>query len=96
MMSGAYKSYLEELVNEGKIDVDLINDACRRILTAKYKLGLFENPYRYSDEEENKTIYKPEYLKAARESAAMSSVLLKNDDDALPFQKRNNCADWTP
>lgn len=88
MMSGAYKSYLEELVNEGKIDVDLINDACRRILTVKYKLGLFEDPYRYSDEErENKTIYKPEYLKAARESAAMSSVLLKNDNNALPLLK---------
>ena len=93
MMSGAYKSYLEELVNEGKIDVDLINDACRRILTVKYKLGLFEDPYRYSDEErENKTIYKPEYLKAARESAAMSSVLLKNDNNALPLLKSETIA----
>ena len=93
MMSGAYKSYLEELVNEGKIDVDLINDACRRILTAKYKLGLFEDPYKYSDEDrENKTIYKAEYLEAARESAAMSSVLLKNDDDALPLSKKETIA----
>jgi beta-glucosidase len=93
MMSGAYKSYLEELVNEGKIDVDLINDACRRILTAKYKLGLFEDPYRYSDEDrENKTIYKAEYLEAARESAAMSSVLLKNDDNALPLLKSETIA----
>ena len=93
MMSGAYKSYLEELVNEGKIDVDLINDACRRILTAKYKLGLFEDPYRYSDEDrENKTIYKGEYLEAARESAAMSSVLLKNDDNALPLLKSETIA----
>ena len=93
MMSGAYKSYLEELVNEGKIDVDLINDACRRILTVKYKLGLFEDPYRYSDEErENKIIYKPKYLEAARESAAMSSVLLKNDDNALPLSKTETIA----
>ena len=93
MMSGAYKSYLEELVNDGKIDIDLINDACRRILTAKYKLGLFDDPYRYSDEErENKTIYKPEYLEAARESAAMSSVLLKNDNNALPLSKKETIA----
>ena len=93
MMSGAYKSYLEELVNEGRIDINLINEACRRILIAKYKLGLFEDPYRYSDEErENKTIYKPEYLEAARESAAMSSVLLKNDDNALPLSKSETIA----
>ena len=93
MMSGAYKSYLEKLVSEGKIDVGLINDACRRILTAKYKLGLFEDPYKYSDEErENKTIYKPEYLEAARKSAAMSSVLLKNDDNALPLLKNETIA----
>ena len=93
MMSGAYKSYLEKLVSEGKIDVGLINDACRRILTAKYKLGLFEDPYKYSDEErENKTIYKPEYLEAARESAAMSSVLLKNDGNALPLVKNETIA----
>ena len=93
MMSGAYKSYLEKLVSEGKIEVGLINDACRRILIAKYKLGLFEDPYKYSDEErENKTIYKSEYLEAARKSAAMSSVLLKNDDNALPLLKNETIA----
>ena len=51
MMSGAYKSYLEKLVHENKISVDLINDACRRILISKFKLGLFDDPYRYSVEE---------------------------------------------
>jgi len=93
MMSGAYKSYLEKLVHENKISVDLINDACRRILISKFKLGLFDDPYRYSDEErEINTIYKPEFLKAARKSAAMSSVLLKNNDDALPLSKTETIA----
>ena len=92
MMSGAYKSYLEKLVNEEKINVDLINDACRRILTAKYKLGLFDDPYRYSvNARERETIYKTEYLEAARKSAAMSCVLLKNDD-ALPLSKKETIA----
>ena len=80
-------------MNEGRIDINLINEACRRILIAKYKLGLFEDPYRYSDEErENKTIYKPEYLEAARESAAMYFGLLKNDDNALPLSKSETIA----
>ena len=93
MMSGAYKSYLEKLVHENKISVDLINDACRRILISKFKLGLFNDPYRYSVEErEINTIYKPEFLEAARKSAAMSSVLLKNNDDALPLSKTETIA----
>ena len=93
MMSGAYKSYLEKLVHENKISVDLINDACRRILISKFKLGLFDDPYRYSVEERKiNTIYKPEFLEAARKSAAMSSVLLKNNDDALPLSKTETIA----
>lgn len=93
MMSGAYKSYLEKLVHENKISIDLINDACRRILISKFKLGLFDDPYRYSVEErEINTIYKPEFLEAARKSAAMSSVLLKNNDDALPLSKTETIA----
>ena len=93
MMSGAYKSYLEKLVHENKISVDLINNACRRILISKFKLGLFDDPYRYSVEErEINTIYKPEFLEAARKSAAMSSVLLKNSDDALPLSKTETIA----
>jgi beta-glucosidase len=93
MMSGAYKSYLEKLVHENKISVDLINDACRRILISKFKLGLFDDPYRYSVEDRKiNTIYKPEFLEAARKSAAMSSVLLKNNDDALPLSKTETIA----
>ena len=93
MMSGAYESNLEKLAHENKISVDLINDACRRILISKFKLGLFDDPYRYSVEERKiNTIYNPEFLEAARKSAAMSSVLLKNNDDALPLSKTETSA----
>ncbi|PQV51420.1 beta-glucosidase [Jejuia pallidilutea] len=93
MMSSANRLYLEELVNEGKVDEALINDACRRILLAKFKLGLFDDPYRYIDEQREKdVIYKPEFLEAARKSAAMCSVLLKNNDKTLPLDKNQTIA----
>ncbi len=93
MMSSANRLYLEELVNEGEVDVELINEACRSILLAKYKLGLFDDPYRYCNEQrEKEVIYKPEFLEAARQSAAMSSVLLKNDAKALPLNKNETIA----
>ncbi len=93
MMSSAYRLFLEELVNEGRVDEELINDACQRILTAKYKLGLFDDPYKYCDEDrEEEIIYKPEFLEAARKSAAISSVLLKNDKEALPLDKNETIA----
>lgn len=93
MMSSANRLYLEELVKEGKVDEALIDDACKRILLAKYKLGLFDDPYRYSDaQREKEVIYKPEFLEAARKSAAMSSVLLKNKDRVLPLDKNQTIA----
>ncbi|MDO6760001.1 glycoside hydrolase family 3 N-terminal domain-containing protein [Tamlana sp. 2_MG-2023] len=93
MMSNANHLYLEELVNEGEVDVKLIDDACRRVLLTKYKLGLFEDPYKYSDEQrEKEVIYKPEFLEAARQSAAMSSVLLKNNVSSLPLNKTQTIA----
>ncbi|WP_418603685.1 beta-glucosidase BglX [Hwangdonia sp.] len=93
MMSSANRLYLEELVNEGEVDVELVNEACRRILLAKFKLGLFDDPYKYCDEQrEKETIYKPEFLEAARHSAAISSVLLKNDDKALPLTSEKTIA----
>tara|TARA_R110002049_G_scaffold202969_1_gene373482 strand:- start:2689 stop:4944 length:2256 start_codon:yes stop_codon:yes gene_type:complete len=93
MMSSAYRLYLEELVNEGKVDVALIDDACRRILLTKYKLGLFDDPYRYSNEQrEKEVVYKPEFLDAARHSAAICSVLLKNEEESLPLNSNQSIA----
>ena len=78
----------DKLIEEGKVTIDIINDACKRVLDAKYDLGLFEDPYRYSDEKrEKETIYKPEFLEAALAVANNSLVLLKNNNALLPLNK---------
>lgn len=88
MESNAYRYHLAELVKEGKIAVDLIDDAVKRILRKKFELGLFEDPYRYSDEKRaEKVLNNPENRKAAREVAQKSIVLLKNDNETLPLSK---------
>ncbi|WP_179021998.1 glycoside hydrolase family 3 N-terminal domain-containing protein [Winogradskyella forsetii] len=86
MMGHIYRKNLKALVEEGKVPEQFINEACKRILLAKYKLGLFDDPYRYIDENrENTTKYKPEFLAKAREIAAASSVLLQNRNETLPL-----------
>ncbi|RKD96798.1 beta-glucosidase BglX [Marinifilum flexuosum] len=88
MESSAYLPYLKELVEEGKVDEALIDDAARRILKLKYRLGLFDDPYRYSNEEREKEIvYSKESREQAREVARHSMVLLKNNDQLLPLSK---------
>ena len=90
MMGSLYRKYLKELIEVGKVDQAVVEDACRRILLAKFKLGLFEDPYRYVDKNrQQETIYKPEYLQKAREIASASSVLLQNNNQALPLSKEN-------
>ncbi len=93
MMSGAYRRFLKELIVEGKVDETLINEACRKILIAKFKLGLFDDPYRYSNEQrEEETIYRTEFLESARKIASKSSVLLKNINKALPLNNKQTIA----
>ncbi len=88
MVGHVYRLHLKKLVEEGKVSEAYINEACKRILLAKYKLGLFDDPYRYIDEDrETNTAYKPEFLAKAREIAAASSVLLQNKNNALPISK---------
>ena len=88
MESNAYRYNLSGLVQEGKVSVDLIDDAVKRILRKKFELGLFEDPYRYSDEKRaQKALNNPENRKAALEVAQKSIVLLKNENQTLPLSK---------
>ncbi|GAA3521106.1 beta-glucosidase BglX [Aquimarina addita] len=88
MEGRAYEIGLEVLVKEEKIDVKLIDDAVKRILGVKFKLGLFDDPYRYCDEaREKKDVYTKEHLEVSRDVARKSIVLLKNENDLLPLSK---------
>ncbi len=89
MQSGFYNQALEKLVKENKVSEKTIDEAVRRILKVKFQLGLFDDPYRYCNEEREKTtLMKPEFLEAAREVARKSIVLLKNDNNLLPISKQ--------
>ncbi len=84
---------LEKSLKEGKVTVADIDKACLRILEAKYKLGLFDDPYRYIDEARPaKDILTAENRAAARKIAAHSMVLLKNDKQVLPLKKSGTIA----
>ncbi|MBX3594059.1 beta-glucosidase BglX [Sphingomonas sp.] len=86
MQGAVFMENLARSVAEGKVDVKRIDAAVRAILEMKYRLGLFEDPYRYADEAREKaTIYKPEFLAAARDVARRSIVLLKNANNTLPL-----------
>lgn len=87
MQAGFYEDALAKLVKKGTINEQLINTSVRRILKKKFELGLFDDPYRYSDvEREKNTVMKPEFLEAAREVARKSIVLLKNGQ--VPRQEK--------
>ena len=93
MVAAAFTGTLEKSLQEGKVTEAAINQACRRILEAKYKLGLFDDPYRYLDEKRaRKEIYSTDKRAEARRIAAESFVLLKNDGNMLPLQKKGKIA----
>lgn len=93
MVGGTYMNYLKQSYDEGKVSLAQIDDACKRILDVKYDLGLFEDPYLYSDEKREKaTIYKPEFLEASLEIAKKSLILLKNNNNVLPLKANQKIA----
>lgn len=84
MVSEGFVSTLGKSIQEGKVSMETLNTACRRILEAKYKLGLFENPYKYCDPKRPaRDIFTKAHRDAARQIAAESFVLLKNDNVTL-------------
>ncbi len=91
MESRSYINNLAKLVADKKVSVATIDEAVRRILTKKFELGLFDDPYRFSDaDREKKVMNTPEHLEAARDIARKSIVLLKNEHNVLPLSKGLN------
>ncbi len=88
MEGESYPKFLAKLVQEKKVSEATLNQAVRNILRVKFKLGLFENPFKYIDEaREKETMLKPEHRALAREVATKSIVLLKNENGLLPLSK---------
>lgn len=86
MQGSVFNDYLAVLVDEGKVNEKTIDIAVRRILTMKYKLGLFEDPYRYSDPvREEELVMTDEHMEFARDFSRKSIVLLKNESNTLPL-----------
>ena len=93
MVGEGFLTTLKKSLQEKKVTQKQIDDACRRILEAKYKLGLFEDPYRYCDEKRAASeVYTDANRKAAREIAADCFVLLKNQNNVLPLKKAGTIA----
>jgi beta-glucosidase len=93
MVGEGFLTTLKKSLSEGKVTQKQIDDACRLILEAKYKLGLFEDPYRYCDDKRaSSEIYTDANRKAAREIAADCFVLLKNQNNLLPLKKSGTIA----
>lgn len=93
MCSNAFVKHLAKSIAEGKVSEEDVNIACRRILEAKYKLGLFSDPYRYCNTKRSKSeIYTAENRQAARDVAAETFVLLKNEGNILPLKKEGKIA----
>ena len=93
MVADGFLGTLEQSLSEGKVTMADIDKACRRILEAKYKLGLFDDPYRYLDAKRaKKEIYTDEHRAEARKLATETFVLLQNKDNVLPLKRTGKIA----
>ncbi len=93
MVSGGFLNTLQKSVQEGKVSEATVDAAVKRILVAKYKLGLFDDPYRYCDvNRPQKDIFTTENRAFARKVASESMVLLKNENNILPLKKSGTIA----
>ena len=93
MVSCGFLNTLEESLKEGKVTEEQINAACRRVLEAKYKLGLFSDSYKYCDTlRVEKELYTTAHRAVARKIAAETFVLLKNEDHLLPLERKGKIA----
>lgn len=93
MVADAFNGTLADCLEKGMVDMGQIDAAVRHILEAKYKLGLFENPYKYiSKERSKKDIYTDAHRAEARKLATETFVLLKNEGDILPLKKKGRIA----
>ncbi|MDY7394325.1 beta-glucosidase BglX [Aureibaculum sp. 2210JD6-5] len=93
MVGEGFLTTLKKSLDEGKITMEDIDSSVRLILTAKFKLGLFEDPYRYCDPERaKKEVFTTENRAFARKAAAESMVLLKNENSVLPLKKSGTIA----
>ena len=93
MCSQGFIKTLEQSVNDGSVSVSDVDTACRRVLEAKYKLGLFQDPYKYLDSKRRKKeIFTQQNRDEARKIAAETFVLLKNKDNVLPLKHSQKVA----
>ena len=93
LQGGIFQRYLAQSVKEGKVPMSVVDNAVRRILQAKFDLGLFDDPYKFCNaEREKQTILSPANRAAARDVSRRSIVLLKNDKNTLPLQRNQKVA----
>lgn len=93
MVGEGFLTTLKKSLREKKVTEARINEACRRILEAKYKLGLFEDPFRYCDlQRAQSDVFNAAHRKEARDIAAQSFVLLKNQGNVLPLKRKGTLA----